>query len=149
MCSHRIVVGVLVVGVLLGLAPAAHGQKDRKKAVDVIIVSIKVETTKSGGAAWDAGGGAPDLKVFVRKDKGFDKGTATKTKENTFEAKFDQKTIRIEEGDTIEIVVYDEDVAGDDTVGTYRKTITADTIREGVVRWKFDRVIELQVKFEP
>jgi len=94
---------------------------------------------------WDRSGD-PDLKVSVSTDN--DSHT-TGVKNDRTDATFTEKAIRVQEGDTLTINVYDSDIAFDDTIGTYSKLITAETIRQGTVRWSFGRVSTLVLQFEP
>lgn len=120
--------------------PAVH-----KKSADLIIQSVDVYSTRDNGSVWDKSG-PPDLKVYV--------GTATDdftttTKHDTHTASYGVKTIRVSEGDTLEVIVYDTDFAFDDRISSYSKLITAETLSQGIVKWSFGRVSELVLKFEP
>jgi hypothetical protein len=117
----------------------------RKKSADLIIQSVNVYGTKTNGSVWDDSG-PPDPKVRV--SAGSDSYT-TFTKHDTETASFGVKSIRVAEGDTLEVTVYDSDVVFDDEIGSYSKLITADTLSQGKVTWSFGRVYELVLKFEP
>ncbi len=117
----------------------------RKKSADVIIQSVNVYGTKTNGSKWDDSG-PPDPKVRVETSS--DRFT-TSTKQNTETASYGIKAIRVTEGDTLEVTVYDADIAFDDEIGSYSKLITAETLSEGTVKWSFGRVYELVLKFEP
>lgn len=117
----------------------------RKKSADLIIQSVDVYSTKDNGSVWDESG-PPDLKVHVSTNS--DQFT-TSTKHNTHTASYGAKAIRIAEGDTLEVIVYDADVVFDDKIGSYSKLITAETLSQGTVKWSFGRVSELVLKFEP
>jgi hypothetical protein len=137
--------GVLAVGCLPLVAPA----QEPRRSADVIVQSVKVQTTKKGGEAWDVFGGAPDLKVFIRKtEKGGAKHT-TKLKKDAFDASFGERTIRVSVGDEIEVVVYDEDEQFDDKVGGKKVKVTEEMLRKREVKWEFDRVATLVLEFEP
>lgn len=116
-----------------------------KPAADLIIRSVTVQSTKANGKAWDESG-PPDLKVYVSAGGN---SFTTSTIQGTTSATYNKKAIKVEVGDTLEIRVSDGDVFNDDLIGSYSKTITADTIRAGVVDWSFDRVSSLQLEFQP
>src|SRR5215210_5153338 len=106
-------------GLTLGLALAAPAvaQPDRESAT-LKLVSVEVRKTKPGGAAWDPGGGAPDLKVTVeRKAKPAGEKFTSKVVPDAYDAKLDVKTLKVKEGDEIEVTVLDEDVGSDDRIG--------------------------------
>ena len=121
-----------------------------KKSVDVVVKSVRVASRKRGGEQWDGvGDGSPDLKVSISiRGIGGDSGE-TKTVKNCFEATFNQKIVRVSEGDTIRVTVLDEDALDDDIIGQYDKELTADTFRERTVRWSFDQVESLILEFQP
>jgi hypothetical protein len=123
-------------------APTPAG---RKKSADLIIESVNVYGTKSNGSAWDDSV-PPDLKVRVSTSND---DFTTSTKHDTESASYGVKAIRVAEGDTLEVIVYDADVLFDDKIGTYSKLITAETLSQGTVKWSFGRVYELVLKFEP
>ena len=116
-----------------------------RKSADLILQSVNVFGTKSNGSAWDDSG-PPDLKVRVETSG--DSFTTT-TKHDTESASFGVQTIRVAEGDSLRVTVYDSDVVFDDEIGSYSKQITTDTLRQGTVTWSFGRVYELVLKFEP
>lgn len=143
---RTILLGLLVAACVALSTPAAA---QTKKSADVVVHSVKVHTTKKGGDAWDAFGGAPDLMVAIRKtERGGAKHT-TKVKKDMFEASFGERTIRVSAGDEIEIIVYDEDEKFHDKVGEKTVKITEDLLKQREVKWDFDRVISLVVEFEP
>ncbi|MDZ4685280.1 MAG: hypothetical protein SH850_09330 [Planctomycetaceae bacterium] len=114
-------------------------------AVDVILNSVSVLSTKGGGGVWDESG-PPDLKV---KFETYSASYTTPTQQDTHSASFGSRVIRVSEGDTLTVKVSDGDVFKDDTIGEYTKVITAETIRQGTVTWSFGRVNELVLRFEP
>jgi hypothetical protein len=141
-------IGLLTAG-CLSLGTLAPAQGAPKMSADIIVHSVKVHTTKKGGNAWDAFGGAPDLMVLIRKtEKGGAKHT-TKVKKNTFDTSFGERTIRVSVGDEIEVIVYDEDEKFHDKVGEKIMKVTAKMLKEREVKWEFDRVISLVLEFEP
>jgi hypothetical protein len=127
-------------------APAEDGTK---KTADLIVQSVKVQTTKKNGDPWDALGGAPDLKVSVRKTEKGGAAHTTKVKKDTFEAAFGERTLRVSVGDEIEVVVYDEDEKFHDKVGEKTVKVTAEMLKKREVKWEFDRVLTLVLEFEP
>lgn len=120
-----------------------------KKSVDLILRSVSLASTKVSGAVWD-NSGPPDLRVSIRIQK-FLGGASfdSSVKHDVFSATFNEKTIRVSEGDTIEIEVYDEDLLASDLAGSYVKLITADTMQQRQVNWSFDQVNSLVLEFQP
>jgi hypothetical protein len=119
-----------------------------KRSADIIIKSVSVEETDENGAAWDESG-PPDPKVYIEVSSLFGASYTTSVKHDTSFASFNEKSIHVQEGDLIKIIVYDADVFADDTIGTYSKIITADTLKERTVDWSFGRVRSLQLEFQP
>ena len=89
------------------------------------------------------------LTLKVQIEKGLFGSTTTAAGSNSSYASFNEKTLRVSDGDTITITVYDQDAFADDTAGTYQKKISADTIRQGTVTWSFDQVTALVLEFQP
>lgn len=118
-----------------------------KHSVDIIVKSVRLAARKRNGKRWDIGDGAPDPKVRI-KVSGGESGT-TQASRDTYSATFNEKVVRVSEGDTIEITVYDQDEIADDTAGTYTKQLTADTFKERSVTWSFDQVEALSLDFQP
>jgi hypothetical protein len=136
-------------GLTLGLALAAPAaaQPDRESAT-LKLVSVEVRKTKPGGGSWDAGGGAPDLKVTVeRKAKPAGEKFTSKVIPDAYDAKLDVKTLKVKEGDEIEVTVLDEDVGSDDRIGRYKVKVTKAMLRKGQADWSFDEVVSLKVEF--
>lgn len=118
-----------------------------KLAADLIVKSVSVAETKKDGSPWDAGGGKPELKVII--DKGvFGASLNTGAGSNSTFESFNNKKLRVAEGDTIKIKVYDQDAFDDDLAGSYEKKITAETLRQGRITWSFDQVTALVIEFE-
>src|SRR4051812_9075419 len=92
---------------------------DEKAPYTIVIKSAKVKTTKADGSAWDINNGKPDLAVIVRNvDEKDTKPFQTKTKDDTFEATFDETaSVKVRPGQTLEFEVIDVDVAVNDTAG--------------------------------
>ena len=135
-------------GSLISL-PIVEAQEPVKQSADVILHSVKAQSTKEDGSAWDILGGAPDLFVTIGHNK---KGGATYTsavKEDTFEATYGVDTIRVTVGDEIEISVYDKDTRLNDLVGKIKIKITQDILSKRTKTWDFDRVSSLVLEFEP
>ncbi|QDU52976.1 hypothetical protein Pan110_53580 [Gimesia panareensis] len=120
--------------------------RPKKDSADLIIHSVSVSSSKSNGKSWDGGNGKPDLKVSI--SKGFADSHTTNAGSNSTYASFNNEKLRVSEGDTITIKVYDQDAFADDLVGSYTKKITALTLRQGRVTWSFDQVTALVVEFE-
>ncbi len=138
--------GLLAGWFLWGTATLA-GDSDRESAT-IELVSVRVRTTKAGGAAWDAADGKPDLKVTVeRKARPAGDKFTTKVVPDTFEAKFNVKTIEVKEGDEVEVTVADEDAVSDDRVGRLNVRVTQKMLRKGEADWSFDEVLSLKVEF--
>jgi hypothetical protein len=119
-----------------------------KRSADVIIESVSVASRKKNGNAWDEGEGSPDLIVYVSN---LETGASDSTSKasDTYSTTYQQKTVRVSEGDMLRIVVEDKDLFADDTIGTYEKLITADTLNQRHVEWSFDQVQSLRVEFQP
>lgn len=148
--SHQITIRLWVAGCLaLGIQSQAAAQEAPRKSADTIVQAVKVQTTKKNHDPWDVGGGAPDLKVFVRKTGKGGQTHTTKVKSDAFEAPFGERTIRVSVGDRIEVIVFDQDLKGDDVVGKTTETITEAILRKREVNWSFDQVISLTLEFEP
>ena len=131
---------------LLLAAPAA-AQPDRESGT-LKLVSIEVRKTKSGGAAWDPAGGAPDLKVMVeKKARPAGEKFTSKVIPDAHDAKLDVKTLKVKEGEEVEVTVLDEDVGGDDRVGRYKVKVTKAMLRKGQADWSFDDVLSHKVEF--
>lgn len=129
--------------------PQAAAGSHAPRSADLVVRTVLVTGRKADGRAWDVGNGLPDLKVRVER-LGPPGGSATTPPvfDTTF-AVINAKTIRVSEGDTIRVTVLDQDIAADDMVGTYEKTITAATLAERRVTWAFAQVIALEIEFEP
>jgi hypothetical protein len=133
--------------VLLGLVAPAVAQPDRESGT-LKLVSVEVRKTKPGGAAWDSAGGAPDLKVTVeKKARPAGEKFTSKVIPDAYDAKLDVKTLKVKEGDEIEITVLDEDVGTDDRIGRYKVKVTRAMLRKGQADWSFDEVLSLKVEF--
>jgi hypothetical protein len=132
----------------LALAATAPAGPTAGESATLKIVSLKVRATKAGGGAWDAGGGLPDLKVVVEK-KARPKGDTftTRVVPDATEAKFDVRTIKVKDGDEIEVTVVDEDAAADDLIGKMKVKVTAKMLRAGMAEWSFGEVLTMKVEF--
>lgn len=119
-----------------------------RHGADVIVKSVTVAETDASGSVWDDSG-PPDLKVYVEQTGFFGNSATTGTKRDCTFATFEEKTIRVSEGDTIRVIVYDADVFADDEIGRYEKLITADTLAQRTVDWTFGRVLSLRLEFQP
>ena len=119
-----------------------------KKAVDIFLRSVDVYSTKTNGRPWDTGNGDPDLTVYFANLSTGETFSSGKV-QDSLSASFNDKAIRVSEGDTIRITVSDEDAFDDDSVGTITKEFTAGTMTQGRVYWAFDRVSSLVLDFQP
>lgn len=95
--------------------------------------TVTVLSTKASGAAWDAGDGAPDIKVSIREKKFFSGLKNTSVKKNTYSTTFNEDTISIAVGKSIEIKVWDKDFASDDLIGSGTFVIDAADFNRGSV----------------
>jgi hypothetical protein len=118
-----------------------------KKAADIILRSVEVYSTDANGAVWDESG-PPDLKVYIRNQTTGESFTSSKVQDST-SAEYNQKAIRVNEGDTVVFKVIDADVFDDDTIGTYSKEFTERTLALGTANWSFGRVASLVMEFQP
>ncbi len=73
----------------------------------------------------------------------------TAVQEDRFKAIFHCKALEVEVGEEIEIRVLDEDVSSDDEVGTIKRKITAEMLKNRELEVSFDQVDKLVLKFEP
>ena len=138
---------VLGTALCLCLGVPAGAGADRESGT-LKLVSIEVRKTKSGGAAWDPAGGAPDLKITVeRKARPAGDKFTTKVIPDAHDAKLDTKTLKVKDGDEIEITVLDEDVGSDDRIGRHKVKVTKAMLRKGQADWSFDDVLSLKVEF--
>ena len=94
---------------------------------------MTVLSTKASGAAWDAGHRAPDIKVSIRENKFFYGLKNTSVKKNTYSTTFNEDTISIGVGKSIEIKVWDKDFASDDLIGSGTFVIDAADFNRGSV----------------
>jgi hypothetical protein len=131
----------------LGLTVPALAQPERESGT-LKLVSIEVRKTKPGGAAWDPVNGAPDLKITVeKKARPAGESFTSKVIPDAHDAKLDVKTLKLKDGDEIEVTVVDEDVGGDDRIGRYKVKVTKAMLRKGQADWSFDDVLSLKVEF--
>jgi hypothetical protein len=87
--------------------------KTQKQSADLIVKSVSVYSTKENGSPWDKGHGKaakPDLKVIIKRGlKSLDTGTES----DSMYASYNNKKLRVREGDEIKIKVYDQDAFND------------------------------------
>ena len=119
------------------------------QVADLVISSVSVASTKKYGDAWDVLNGNPDIQVVVKKKGFFGSSVSTGIKNDTTYATFNEKTVRVKDGDTIQITVWDSDVLSNDIIGEYQKQITVHTISQGSATSSFGQVLSLNVNFEP
>jgi hypothetical protein len=104
-----------------------------EKSVDVILKYVSLDSEKANGKVWD-NSGPPDLQIEISSSDGSYKSGV---KRDQFSASINDRTVRVQEGDTLSITVYDDDVLAPDEAGSYTKAITADTMAQGTVPWSF------------
>lgn len=116
----------------------------------LVIERVEVRTVKANGKPWDGGGGAPDLKISVERTSA-PKGEKhiTALQEDRFKAIFHCKALEVQLGEEIEIRVLDDDATSDDEVGTIKRKITAEMLKNREMEVSFDQVDKLVLKFEP
>jgi hypothetical protein len=119
-----------------------------KSSVDIVVKTVSVYDTKDNGSPWDQSGPA-DLQVAIEITSLFSSRKMTSVAHDVTYKVFNENVLRVSEGDTIKITVFDSDVFASDTIGTYTKQITADTIAERRVNWSFGRVAALELEFQP
>ena len=129
---------------LVGVFNATEEAAAADKTIQV--GTVTVFATKSNGAAWDVGGGAPDIFVQIRVKKAFGSRKSTSVKKNTYSATFSQNTVKIRVGQAIEIKVWDKDFASDDIIGSATYVIDAATFNRGSVTFRsFGRVRSMSI----
>ena len=136
-------------GVLLAAGLVSTETQGAEPAM-LVLERVEVRTVKSNDKPWDGGGGAPDLKISVERTSA-PKGEKhiTAVQEDVFKAIFHCKALEVQADDEIEIRVLDEDIAGDDEVGTIKRKITAEMLKNREVEVSFDQVDKLVLRFEP
>lgn len=141
---------LLVLGLTLVLTgqPAAGGVGG-KKAVRVVLGSVKVKATKANGDSWDINDGKPDIVVRLKNlsDKSI-KDFASEDKEDTLVANYNVATILVIEGQEVQIEVVDKDVAVEDTIGKKRLKVTGEMIQKGSTNLSFEQVDSLTLQFK-
>ncbi len=118
---------LVIFGALVLLLPAIATCQKKKV---MVINTVSVLATKASGASWDAGDGAPDLKLRV-KAGGWGGSDTTSTKNNTYSAKFNEKTIKFKAGDKVTFTVTDVDALSNDHVGTITFIISEEMFKSG------------------
>ena len=149
--KHRTLVLSCLAALVLALSGLEIRAADESTAYTVVIKRAEVKTTKADGSAWDINDGKPDLAVHVRNlDVKESKRFTTKTKNDTFEAEFDEPTtVKFTAGQTLEFEVVDRDVAADDSAGKITKKITQEMIKAGKLKFEnFGQTKTLEVEFK-
>ena len=126
--------------------PAPEPSKAKSMEVDIIIKEVYLANMKANGKVWD-NSGDPDPQITI--SKGYGCSYTTDVKRDTFYALFNEKSIRVREGDTITLTVYDDDFSAPDEAGSFTKIITAETMKLGTVIWTFGQVSTLVLEFQP
>ena len=109
----------------------------------VRVGSVTVHSTKANGGSWDTGEGAPDLFVEVRVKKFISALKSTSVKQNTYSTTFNEDTVTVSPGQTLQISVWDKDLVSNDLVGSGEYVIDADDFNSGGVRLTCGRVRSL------
>jgi hypothetical protein len=118
----------------------------KSKSAMIMLHSIELARTKANGKKWDIDG-PPDIKADIQNLTSGQK-VSTNVIKNSFDATFNMQTIRACEDDTIQIIVYDVDIAQDDVAGKATMQITKDMICKKSVDWHFDQVLSLQMELQ-
>lgn len=95
---------------------------------DISSITVNLPTTDPSGAAWDIGGGAPD--IFVEGRNGTQSIGTTATVDDAFSASFsDSLSATLVSGVELWLDVYDEDVSANDLAFSCGGALTADLLR--------------------
>jgi hypothetical protein len=117
---------------------------------DLFLVSVKVRETKANGHSWDPAGGKPDLRVIISNERS-GKTFLSNVAKDTFSVDFALKDsiLDVAEGDILDILVYDEDLADHDIVGISRKALTSGILASQQLDLSFGQVEQLRLEFRP
>lgn len=118
----------------------------RKRRATVIVKSVSFTESKPNGEPWDRGS-PPDPFVVVRNLTTADAPFNTRTLRDTLTASFNQRTVRVQEGDTIRLKVFDDDVIFDDVAGEFEEEITAEMIESRIAQWS-NGTITIDIEFQ-
>jgi hypothetical protein len=139
---------LLVLGLVFGLQQAPAEDKSEEGALRVILKSVEVMTTKSGGDAWDVNDGKPDLVINVKNlSDTTQKEVYTEEKTDVFSATYDAATVLAKAGHKVRIQVLDKDVAANDTIGETTLEVTEDMLKKGKASLSFGQVKSLMLEF--
>ena len=130
---------------------ASSSTNSNKLSADLILNSVSLASRKSNGKKWDSwlGKNSPDIQVVVSVSRNGStyRSESSEVKDSLY-GSFNEKLIRIQEGDQVTITVYDRDAEDHDVAGSYTKSVTSALIREKSATWSFDQVEEFNIKFE-
>ena len=113
-----------------------------KNGAKVVLRSIQVTNKKKDGSSWDSGS---DADVLVAIKTKVQKWTSTQTV-NSNQADFKESFGPLKAGDTLDIVVMDQDLIVNDLIGSTLYTLTDADIDKGSIELTFGSVES--IKFE-
>lgn len=122
--------------------------KTEYRTYEAAIDTIVVKSTKANGSAWDIFNGYPDIQVTLRHLKSAEAIT-TPVAEDCLEHTFNLLAGQVAAGDTLEIDVWDVDLAYNDHIGLKRLDLTPAMLEAGAVDLTFGQVSSLRLKFFP
>ena len=147
---YRSAIRILIATIVgLGLTPRDL-RAGEDSTHDVFLVSIKVRETKANGSSWDPAGGKPDLRVIISNERSGKTFVSTLAKDTTavqFELK--APVLDVSDGDILDVLVYDEDLADHDIVGISRKAITTGILAKKELDLSFGQVEQLRMELQP
>lgn len=112
----------------------------------MIIKSVEVSQASPDDNKWDLMT-EPDLQVEIQNLTSGQK-QITNIQNDTLTALFNTQMVRVAEDDTLQIIVYDVDRAGNDIIGKLTQRITSEILTQKTVNWNFDQVLSFQVEFQ-
>jgi hypothetical protein len=132
------------------VGPLAYLRAGDDSTYDAFLVSIKVRETKANGSSWDPAGGKPDLRVIISNERS-GKTFISDVAKDTLSVNFDLKgpILDVAEGDILDFLVYDEDLADHDIVGLSKKAITSGILAKQQLDMSFGQVEQLRLEFRP
>ncbi len=137
--------GVLCLSLVVNQATA----EDKDGAVRVILKSLQVVETKSDGSSWDVNDGKPDIMISVKNlTDTTQKEVVSDEQKDTFNAKYDSRTVLVSAGQKLRLLVEDKDAAANDTIGNGTLEVTAEMIKKGTHTISFGQVKSLTIDFQ-
>ena len=117
---------------------------------DVFLVSIQVQPKKVNGSSWDPAEGKPDIRVIISNERS-GKPSLSVVAKDTLSVTFDHKmpVLEVTDGDILDILVYDEDLADHDVIGMSRKVITTGLLAKKQLDLSFGQVEQLHLELQP